>query len=787
MIRRLIAKYFLRNFAFDPQWYLLSNPDVREARIDPYLHFWYCGRHEGRLPVSEYPDNKSIVCKKKIKIDPNKESILLVLHEGSRTGAPILGYNLAISLKQKYNIVCAYFKSGEIINFLEDSDIYTIGPISYETLHQSVKKIKKLTKIKYAIINSIESRYLLKELVLAGIPCLTLVHEFVSYTRPSNALLDTLYWSSITVFSSALTRQNALDKFPYLKEKELLVLPQGQCIVPLKSSLKGDKEKKKLASLKEQQKEKIIILGAGFCQYRKGVDIFLSLAQKMKENYPEIPFQFIWVGKGFYPENDIFYSAYLLDQMERAHLEQNVCFLEEVEDLTPIYDQTDIFLLSSRLDPLPNVAIDAIAKGIPLVCFAKATGIANILEEAGLEKECVSNYLDIEDMGKKLLRLATSQSLRNDISQKFKKIAHQEFHFPSYAKAIDRLGVNAVEKFEHEKREANIIDAAKILHPDFSNVKKLKLSRAEITKYIRSWRSGQYRRKPYAEFHPGIYQEEKNLFGKDEDPLAHFIKSGKPEGRWKSQVFHASKKSPKICNKFKVALHIHAFYPDMLSEIIRRLERNKTKPDLLISVPESQKDSKLISSIQKYKGKIEFSVVENRGRDLAPFLTDFAPKILQQYEIIGHFHTKKSLILGNSIISKKWIQFLLENLLGGKLPMVDLIMTQLAQNPSLGLVFPNDPHVNGWDDNFVSAQKILQRLKITHFYREFNFPIGNMFWARTAAIQSLLNLKLTRADYPKEPLPNDGSLLHALERITPFVVEKEGYQIMMTHIQGVTR
>jgi lipopolysaccharide biosynthesis protein len=62
-----------------------------------------------------------------------------------------------------------------------------------------------------------------------------------------------------------------------------------------------------------------------------------------------------------------------------------------------------------------------------------------------------------------------------------------------------------------------------------------------------------------------------------------------------------------------------------------------------------------------------------------------------------------------------------------------------------------------------------------------------MFWARTEAIRPLLELGLDWQDYPAEPLPYDGSMLHAVERLLPLVAEKQSTRIVLTNVTGVTR
>ena len=55
------------------------------------------------------------------------------------------------------------------------------------------------------------------------------------------------------------------------------------------------------------------------------------------------------------------------------------------------------------------------------------------------------------------------------------------------------------------------------------------------------------------------------------------------------------------------------------------------------------------------------------------------------------------------------------------------------------------------------------------------------------ALAPLLELGLDWDDYPEEPVPIDCTILHALERLIPFVAAKAGYRFATTHIKGVNR
>ena len=190
----------------------------------------------------------------------------------------------------------------------------------------------------------------------------------------------------------------------------------------------------------------------------------------------------------------------------------------------------------------------------------------------------------------------------------------------------------------------------------------------------------------------------------------------------------------------------------------------------------------------KYRrGKVVVRVVPNRGRDIGPLLTTFGEDAIHDYDIIGHVHGKRSLTASERM-GERWREFLWQNLLGGLHPMMDIVIERFNHDGKLGLVFPNDPHLPDWDYNRKIAEELASRIGIKGPLPPFfEFPIGTMFWARSAALRPLLELKLDWDQYPEEPVPIDGTILHALERLLPFVARHAGYRFATTHVPGVSR
>ena len=119
--------------------------------------------------------------------------------------------------------------------------------------------------------------------------------------------------------------------------------------------------------------------------------------------------------------------------------------------------------------------------------------------------------------------------------------------------------------------------------------------------------------------------------------------------------------------------------------------------------------------------------------------------------------------------------------------MMDIIAQAFSNDEALGLVFPDDPHLSDWDHNRDIAEQLAVRMGIKHVLPPFfNFPIGTMFWARPKALAPLFSLRLQWDDYPEEPIGIDGTVLHAVERLLPFVARHAGYRYATTYIDGIT-
>lgn len=739
-------------------------------------------------------------------VEQGRETVLLIVHEATRTGAPILAWNLVRNLRANYNVVVLLRRGGPLQAAFEAVASAVIClrddfPMQSREIEALARQIYDTYAPKYAIANSVESRFIVAELEALSIPVVALVHEFSSAYRPAGMLHGLFKIASAIVFSAQMVADSALADYKILQARDFKVLPQGPSELPLLAANDRGEPRRSISEkhTPSDSGTEFRVLGIGTITMRKGVDLFIAAAAAVKQMLPDHKVRFAWVG-AHYSFDQPYFDA-LQQQLNESGLNDNVELLGELEDIHPAYDRADVFFLSSRLDPLPNVAIDSALRGLPIVCFDQTSGIAELLLKHDETRSLVVPHLDSTAAAKVICSLATDPAKLERLSMAIAGIARQHFNMENYVKEIDELGIRARRSLEQIKEDQKTILHHGAFNQDlhFGYDSASWSAEAGVWKYLADSRlaapwnkplAGTFMRRPLEGFNPLIYARESPDFDPQslEDPLAHFARTGRPSGRWTHRVITPSANGAVSIAPLKIAVHGHFHYPELLPEFIRRLNKNKNSFDLFLTTTAQAKASEIAKTVAKFDLKnVEIAVGGNRGRDLAPFLRGLTDGLYSGYDVVGHFHGKRSVHV-ESATGDRWRDFLLEHLVGGEYAMADAILQVFAEASNVGLVFAEDPNLNGWDENLEIAEALATRMKLRQpLPTHFDFPIGTMFWARPEALMPLLRLKLGDADFPPEPLPIDGTVLHTLERIIPFAAAEAGFEYATTYVRSSKR
>jgi lipopolysaccharide biosynthesis protein len=232
-------------------------------------------------------------------------------------------------------------------------------------------------------------------------------------------------------------------------------------------------------------------------------------------------------------------------------------------------------------------------------------------------------------------------------------------------------------------------------------------------------------------------------------------------------------------------LHIH--YPDTLPYFIEPIERLGMPVDLYVTTTGRSNRVRIEAALLDYeRGSVSIAEGPNRGRDIGPFMTLVGDMIGDKgYDLIGHFHGKKSLS-SNEAMGRNWRDFLLGTLLGEPRD-ISRIFGLFAADEKLGLVFAEDRHAVGWSENRPVAELVATRMQPRPNLCDFSvFPLGNMFWARPDAIKTLWSAGFHWDDYPIEPIRDDGTMLHAVERMLPTICESVGMRWATVYKKGLS-
>jgi lipopolysaccharide biosynthesis protein len=232
------------------------------------------------------------------------------------------------------------------------------------------------------------------------------------------------------------------------------------------------------------------------------------------------------------------------------------------------------------------------------------------------------------------------------------------------------------------------------------------------------------------------------------------------------------------CNPGTIAVHAHIYFEDVADELLRYINNIPYPFDLYITTDTSGKRDLIRQKFEKDGRQASLAVIQtaNVGRDIAPLLVALGRK-LANYDYIGHFHTKKSTTVD---WGDRWRRYLLDNLLGSS-SSVRAVFQEFGRARQVGLIYPPTyplvaPHAD-WGGMKERCRALLSEIGADIWLPERpRFPAGNMFWARTAAIRSILGRTWHYDQFEAEEGQVENTTAHCVERLWRYIASSAGYE-----------
>lgn len=231
------------------------------------------------------------------------------------------------------------------------------------------------------------------------------------------------------------------------------------------------------------------------------------------------------------------------------------------------------------------------------------------------------------------------------------------------------------------------------------------------------------------------------------------------------------------------AIAVNLFYEDTLHRYFTYLDNiPKEIPIYIYSSNEN-----VWCEIARYADRREncfFTRKENRGRDISSFLVAFREIALKK-KFLCFLHDKKEKAPYLKKDTDYWVENLWSNTVGSE-TYIKNVLRIFHKKSNIGILSPPIPfgenisywYTNQWgEEDLILARKLADRLKLKCDICREKMPItlGSVFWCRTEAIKKVLEYNWKYEDFPDEPLPSDGTISHAVERIFAYAAQDTGF------------
>ena len=721
---------------FSGAHYLDSNPDVANAGVDPLEHYLRHGINEGRPALAKLADSHFRGAR---DYDPGLPTCLIAVHELSQTGAPYVGLHLAQEASRTHNVIVASLRGGPLLDAMRETAcevVVTANPHADFDHFQG----DAFTQIDVAVCNSVETFPFIRLLVARGIPFASYIHEYTWYTFPTYKSIHTALFSDLLVFSSEHVRDSWL---PVLRDVELdqgedlMIIPQREFRVGSVDGASHARARQRLSRMIGRDcTDKRIICGAGATQWRKGTDIFAMAAQIARHRDPDT--LFVWVGDGLSPEDPAFgvWMTHHLSEAGAGDPTGNLFMLPAGDHYRDVLAAADAMFLSSRLDPLPNVVFDALDAGCRIVLFEGASGFTDPTYQDPDLVRCVE-YANPDAAATALLELPL-------------KLVEQVERPPAAHALFSEITASLHDRVAGRRRivmGATPLDVP-VLYSGRERDREVRVREREK-----------------------LFTLQRRHLWRDAATAQRHLRASDNWVHRQSSV--ADYREVDAGSVAEFSIHLHAYYVGGLAAEFESHVAYQHARQVVVTTNTEEKAAEVETALAKQHLPGRVLVVPNRGRDILPFLElSRSLGTLRPDEIWCHVHQKKS--VASTTQGDLWREFLTSILLGSDERMSDA--ARLIGREGVGLVTAFDPHYGQWNASRALLATVEPKFSGPLPENPMVYPMGNMFWVRGEVVSAMNALFDEDHTWPNEPIPNDGTEFHLIERLWPAVAAECGLE-----------
>jgi glycosyltransferase involved in cell wall biosynthesis len=358
-------------------------------------------------------------------IATSKPSLLFLFHYGGLTGAPIVSFELIKYLEslESFELAASFNDlSGPLIELLGSG--ITLAPWQALLMEDKDKRRSLLARVKRKLLALAHRRFetpmnrfsdydlVYANTIICGpkaleikkrysTPYILHCHEMLYWLRKANLpnISEILVEAEVIIApsrsaASDIAKLSGIESLPIEVVGEI----SSNSIAARFSDHGCDRDI--LATIQVGHTEATrVCLGVGSETWRKGKDLFIATAGWAQRIRPAYDWRFVWIGGIPSDEEQIQLDI----EMQRYGCNGCISWFSQAFDIQSIMSVSDFFLLTSRDDPQPLVALEAFDNDLPLLCFDSCGGIPELLVASS---EQVIPYADCQLMAQRLIQFA---------------------------------------------------------------------------------------------------------------------------------------------------------------------------------------------------------------------------------------------------------------------------------------------------------------------------------------------------------------------------------------------